>query len=124
VSHGRYILRDKIPVPEDDLLTWADWIENCPKERIVRQEYVGELWVSTCFLGLDHDHFGKGPPLLFETMVFRNANDDDRRTAAANGYKCPARLAVDDGYFNRTATWELALEQHAEAVAWAKEQLS
>lgn len=31
---------------------------------------VGELRVSTVFLGLDHNFTGKGPPILFETMVF------------------------------------------------------
>jgi hypothetical protein len=28
-------------------------------------------WVSTVWLGLDHS-FGSGPPLIFETMVFRS----------------------------------------------------
>ncbi|MDX1247536.1 hypothetical protein GHK05_20720 [Sinorhizobium meliloti] len=35
-----------------------------------------ENWqVSTVFLGLDHQ-FGRGPPLLFETMAFRKGGGD------------------------------------------------
>jgi hypothetical protein len=57
-------------------------------------------------------------------MCFRAANDEDRKAAAKYGYRCPTRVEVDDGYFERTSTWELALEAHAQAVAWAKERLS
>lgn len=108
--NGRFILHGKVPVPVEDLLEWARWIEENNDERIVRQEDIGPYWVSTVFLGLDHDFSEQGPPLLFETMVF--TTEDGHRTS------------VRDGYFNRTSTWELALEQHEEAVAWAKEQLT
>lgn len=30
----------------------------------------GKKIVSTVWLGLDHRHFGEGPPIIFETMVF------------------------------------------------------
>lgn len=42
------------------------------EDRVVKQEVVlfGRV-VSTVFLGIDHS-FGFGPPLLFETMVFRS----------------------------------------------------
>jgi len=105
---GRYILHGKIPVPCEDLLTWARWIEENWRERVVRQEDMGPYWISTVFIGLDHN-WGDGPPHLFETMVFRGDKGD--------------RQAVNDAPFQRTPTWELALDAHAEAVAWAKEQL-
>lgn len=38
--------------------------------KIVKQEYVGDVWVSTVFLNMDHGD-GGGQPLLFETMVFK-----------------------------------------------------
>lgn len=44
--------------------------------RVVAQEHVGEFWVSTVWLGLDHSFSGNGPPLIFETMVFP-AKDDE-----------------------------------------------
>ena len=38
--------------------------------RRVAESTVGEMWVSTVFLGLNHSYHLGGPPLLFETMVF------------------------------------------------------
>jgi hypothetical protein len=104
VNHGRYILAGKIPVPCEDLSTWANWIANCTA-RVVKQEDIGPYYVSTVFLGLDHN-FGKGPPLLFESMIFRD------HESHYESLEC-----------SRTSTWELALEQHAKAVAWARRQL-
>jgi hypothetical protein len=69
---------------------------------------VGQYWVSTVFLGLDHNWLSEEPPLLFETMVFTK----DRHRS------------VDNGYCHRTSTWELALEDHAKAVIWAREHLT
>ena len=34
----------------------------------------GSKWVSTVWLGLDHRFDGDGPPLIFETMVFRSGS--------------------------------------------------
>lgn len=122
--NGRYILDGKIPVPEPDLLKWAHWMEE-DGHRIVRQDDVGELWVSTCFLGLDHDWTFKGPPMLFETMVFRKSNEEDARGFRRLGFAhVPGHIHLDDSPVTRTPTWELALETHAEAVAWAKERLT
>jgi hypothetical protein len=72
--------------------------------KIVKQEEIGKFFVSTVFLGFDHDWSFKGPPLLFETMVFHKEGG-----------------SADNAYFNRTWTWELALDKHAEAVVWARE---
>lgn len=38
--------------------------------RDVKKTKVGEQLVSTVFLALDHNYTEKGPPVLFETMVF------------------------------------------------------
>lgn len=68
---GTYILVGQTPVREPDVLMWAAWFEH--NERRVRLTRVGPYEISTVFLGLDHNHmrhFGGGPPLLFETMVF------------------------------------------------------
>jgi hypothetical protein len=61
-----YILKDKVPVSVT-FMEWADWFETA--KRHVAEETVGPYWVSTVFLGIDHQ-YGGGPPLLFETMVF------------------------------------------------------
>jgi hypothetical protein len=125
LSHGRYILDGKIPVPCEDLLEWAQWIEKHQQDRVVKQEYIGTMWVSTVFLGLDHDHFRKGPPLLFETMIFRDANEQDRQEHREFGFSGKIQhVTVDDSPMWRTYTWELALEQHDEAVEWALGKLA
>lgn len=100
-----YILEGKIPVPCPDTLAWGQWMESHYRDRVVGQEDVGDLWVSTVFLGVDHCYTPGGEPRLFETMIFKN----------------PGREWTD--YQERTSTWELALEQHACAVVWAKEQM-
>jgi len=102
----KYILDGRIPVPCEDLLAWAEWFEHSDAERTVRQEEVGPYWVSTVFLGLDHN-YGRGPPRLFETMVFKREGDP---------------LGVDlDTY--REATWELALERHRLVVRDLEDRL-
>ena len=68
-----YILKDK-KTEEVDLMTWATWFETA--ERHVAKEKVGEVTVSTIFLGIGHS-FGYGPPLLFETMVFGGQLDQE-----------------------------------------------
>jgi hypothetical protein len=60
---------------------WARWLEGADQKRIVQQTRLfkdepNEALVSTVFLGLDHDFYGAGPPLLFETMVFGGLMND------------------------------------------------
>jgi hypothetical protein len=38
---------------------------------------VGNYRVSTVFLSIDHRHYGDGPPILFETMVFEGESWTD-----------------------------------------------
>jgi len=72
MDSNHYILKDK-KVIVVDLMTWADWVEKEKGSRIVKQETLPNgKWVSTVFLGLNHN-YGEGLPLLFETMVFPSA---------------------------------------------------
>jgi hypothetical protein len=59
------------PVPEPDVRRWSEWFNKCDKH--VAEDMIGEIRVSTVFLGIDHS-FG-GPPLLFETMIFGGEHD-------------------------------------------------
>lgn len=62
-----YIEVDGKPTPTD-MITWAKSFEKT--DRIVQRTEINDKYlVSTVFLGLNH-RFGKGPPLLYETMVF------------------------------------------------------
>lgn len=103
---GRYILdADGNPVPEPDLIKWAMWL-NTADRHVALDELPDGHWVSTVFLGLDHNHArriglpGADPrPWLYETMVFNDYGSLDMR---GNG--------------ERYATREEALEGHAAAL--------
>jgi hypothetical protein len=44
-----------------------------PEMKIIQQDYVGDIFVSTVFLGFDHRFFSDEEdtkPVLFETMIF------------------------------------------------------
>jgi hypothetical protein len=63
-----YILKDGKPVKVADVLEWARYFDLA--DRHVGLTEAEPLRVSTVFLGVDHNFTGKGPPLLFESMVF------------------------------------------------------
>src|SRR4051812_32688202 len=58
------------PVPAE-LMEWVRFFENADRRRVAGDNIAGH-WVSTVFLGIDHRFGEKGPPLLFETIVFPN----------------------------------------------------
>lgn len=68
------------PILCEDTVGWARWFEGARERRVVRRTERNGIRVSTVFLGLDH-RFGleQGPPILFETMVFKgeSGNDED-----------------------------------------------
>lgn len=75
-----------------------------PDRRRVAETTIGVFWVSTVHLPIDHAFGSGGKPLIFETMVFSNDDDDSR-------------------YVNRYSTEEEALEGHDEAVKWVRDTL-
>lgn len=70
-----YILKDKEPVPAE-MLEWAAFFEDIDQRMIARDD-LGEVLISTVFLGLDHSYSDEGPPLLFETMVFNTKKGEE-----------------------------------------------
>jgi hypothetical protein len=70
------------------------------RNRVARDELPGDIQVSTVFLGLDHQRYPGGPPLIFETMIF--------------GGKW-------DGYQWRYSTEARALDAHVAIVAACRE---
>lgn len=95
------------PTPERDADAWARWFENANEVRVVRQEAVGDWWVSTCFLGMDHDFVG-GPPLLFESMRF---------------WRGEGTHHLDTGY-QRCSTREEAIEMHEAMVQQIRSEMA
>lgn len=94
---GKYILKGKKAILTEDVLKWGRWFETA--DRHVAQSTVGEVRVSTVFLGLDHQ-FGEGEPLLFETMIFGGKHDE---------------------FQERYSTWEEAEEGHKRALELIRE---
>lgn len=81
---GKYILDEYgNPVPEPDLYKWAMWLEHShlssgKDNRIVQQDFIDGIKISTVFLGLDQNLLGlrgQGPPILWETMIFGGLHD-------------------------------------------------
>ncbi len=68
-----YILAGRDIIPTINLMAWAVWFEG--PERFIAHARVRGYRVSTVFMGLDQNVFDKGPPLLFETMVFKGHDD-------------------------------------------------
>ena len=98
MNTDKYILEGHTPVPEADLLKWGKWMET--SNRIVKKDIatvkfegdnLGEVRVSTVFLGLNHSFLEEAEPLLFETMVFGGPLDQE---------------------MDRCSTWEGAEKMH------------
>lgn len=71
-----YLDSDNHLVGTHEFLEWARWFEYT--NRVVGwTQIVADVHVSTVFLGIDHRHFGDGPPIVFETMIFGGALDQD-----------------------------------------------
>lgn len=87
----------RTPIPTEDVLEWADWLERSTEQRILLQTEVPGGIVSTVFLGIDHNWPFDGPPRLWETMMFMDGNDDA-------------------GEMRRYATYEEAARGHGEIV--------
>lgn len=87
----------KEPVPVN-FWAWVNWMETFDHRRIALDE-IGSIAVSTVFLGLDHNFYGEGAPILFETLV------------SVNG------TALE---IVRYRTYQEAVEGHKLAIAQAK----
>jgi hypothetical protein len=70
-----WMLKDGIPVPVEDVREWERWWEVSKADCIVAKTTIGEVEVSTVFLGRDHSFMAGSPPILFETMVFGGERD-------------------------------------------------
>ncbi len=94
---SNYILDGHKVIREPDVKKWASWFETANRrvkygvaDVTYKGDKVGQVRVSTVFLGIDHA-CGDGEPMLFETMVF--------------GGKL-------DGEMDRCGTWESAEKMH------------
>lgn len=60
-------------------ISFEEYIElsSLGKKRIAKTDLPNRYWVSTVWLGMDHS-FGEGPPLIFESMVFKGEDFTDQ----------------------------------------------
>lgn len=97
-----YRLDGRKIIPCKDLLEFAKY-DVFSNNRVGLTEVSGHQ-VSTVFLGLDHNHTGRGRPILFETMVMFNHEDRD--------FKSLNFLNI----CKRCCTWDEAVDQHSNIV--------
>jgi hypothetical protein len=107
--HG--ILDEDGNVVECDLMTWALWFERS-RQRIIEQDEIEGFWVSTIFMGLDHQYLPKGRPLWFETMVFHAPEYDPEHDRMRR---------QEAGYCERYSTLKEARRGHLAAVEWLRQ---
>jgi len=96
-----YKLDDQHRIVQCGLMEWATWFET--GDRIVQHtRFDPDVLVSTVLLPLAHRSGDRGPPLLFETMVFGiNMEDSDmcwRYSSwddAETGHKATVRRVKD-----------------------------
>lgn len=77
-----WILDEKGEPKVASLEEWARWFERA--DRQIARDELGEVLVSTVFLGIDHSH-GLGPPVLWETAILggRFEKDEWERRASS-----------------------------------------
>lgn len=64
------------PIAATSITEAADWLDKNLERKVVKQDYVGDIWVSTVFLGLDHAWPRDGITLiLWETLIFGGEYD-------------------------------------------------
>lgn len=99
---GMYTLVGHEPEPCTDSIEWAVWFGTADRH-VAHNQPLPDVSISTVFLGLDHRFSDKGPPLLFETMIFGGKHD---------------------GWQERCSTWDQAVAMHARAVNMVQETAS
>jgi hypothetical protein len=70
-----YILNNNNkPIPAS-ITEAADWLEEGSNRRTIKRDEIGDILISTVFLGLDHSWTPGGKPVLWETMIFGGEHD-------------------------------------------------
>jgi len=86
-----------------DVIEW----HNCRQEmedkdkKHVARDSINDKYISTVWIGLNHQHEDKLPPLIFETMIFSEESGIDE-------------------YCDRYSTWDETLAGHQRAIEWVK----
>ena len=107
---GKYYILDKdhrvIPATAQE---WSIFFSDFEKNRRVAETITSLYRVSTVFLGLDHQ-WGKGPPIVFETMAFELAETE---VQFSDGSKF---ITHEDFETARYSSWDDAITGHRAMV--------
>lgn len=85
-----YILDENNKPIRSTIVDYGKWLQENPEKKVVKQEDIDDIRISTVFLGLDHawpkDNV---KPLLWETMIFGGEHDQymDRYTSYEDALK-------------------------------------
>ena len=97
--HNYILSEEGKPVLERDLHKWAKWFETA--NRHLAKDQVGDVRISTVFLGMDHGYSygGQGNPILWETMIFGGEHDGwmdryDSADAAKKGHNAAVAMVT------------------------------
>ena len=87
------------PIAATSITEAAKWLDENLERKVVKQDYVGDVWVSTVFLGLDHA-WNSDIPVLWETMIFGGEHDQyqERYTSyedAVKGHQTALNLIIN-----------------------------
>lgn len=94
-----YIFDENDTIIEESLNVWWEFYKDIERRRI-GYDIIGNITVSTVFIGLNHSCYND-EPALFESTIFENGNEK---------------------YCKRYYTWEEAQEGHIKIVEYAKKQ--
>ncbi len=74
-THTTYRLDGDTPVIEPNFLAWSVWFYGQGRDHHLAETFVGEVRVSTVFLGVDPITRPDGRPLLWETLIEGGESD-------------------------------------------------
>jgi hypothetical protein len=114
---GQHFDRQGQPI---SLRQWAQLFEDESYKRVAEDHLDdGRVWVSTVWLGFNHN-WGSGPPLIFETMVFVRHSEEQmarrRQWWIENMEREPHHFPWEDLECRRWSTEQQALIGHTETV--------
>jgi hypothetical protein len=107
VSRPRYYDRQGKPMTLEE---WAPTVDDAKLKRVAETTLPDGKWISTVWLGLDHNFNERGPPLIFETMVFSSSRE--MTELYTERYSTEAEALA--GHEAMVAKWSAKLEARAD----------
>lgn len=96
-----YIEKGGVPVPVDDPV---EAMRDSAPHAVAKTD-LGHVFVSTVFIGIDHNFGDYGPPILYETMVFPGKDGRVTDYIDLDCSRYATREAAKAGHEEMCATW-------------------